>query len=83
MSKVFERRLRLARVVLSKLEPEPMRWTNLLKATLRDCGTPRTYEGVVKWLKNNGYIERPSRGLYKITQKGKDFLKSLPKNREN
>jgi len=25
-----------------------------------------------------GYIKRPERGLYKITQKGKKFLKVLP-----
>jgi len=77
MSKRFQNRIHLAKVILEQLKGADMRWTNLLKATLQECGTPRTFEGIIKWLKKQKYIDSPERGLYKITEQGKKFLSTL------
>lgn len=78
MSKILERRLHLGRIILEKLiEKKEMRWTSLMKATMKHCGTPHTYGTIMEWLLKNEYIERPKRGLYRITDKGKELLKSI------
>ena len=78
MSKTFERKMSLAKIVLSKLaDGKPQRWTKLLKMTLRDCGTPHTFESILAFLVEKGYIEKVARGVYRITAKGQDFLKAL------
>lgn len=74
---LIDRKMKLVRIVLSKLEKQPRRWTELLKLTLIDCGTPDTFKSIITFLLKHNYVERPERGLYQITQKGRDFLKTL------
>jgi len=78
MSKTFKRKMSLAKIVLSKLaDGKPKRWTALLKLTMRDCGTPHTFESILAFLVEEEYIKKVSRGVYCITAKGQDFLKVL------
>jgi len=77
MSKRLEEKLEVARIILRILSRESMRWTPLVKAVLEKSPTPAVFRKVVMWLLERGYIERPRRGLYRITEKGLQLLKAL------
>jgi len=47
-----------------------------MRKTLR-TSTPWVVQSTLYWLLREGYIERPDRGLYRITEKGKIFLDVL------
>jgi len=70
-------KLKVARVVLEKLREGPMRWTPLVKAVLQESPSPWKARSILNWLLRHGYIERPKRGLYRITDKGLQFLETL------
>ena len=74
---LLEEKLKLAKIVLSKLEDGPKRWTELLKLTLAECGTPHKFQSILDFLLEKGYVDRPERGLYRITDKGRQFLQAL------
>lgn len=76
---LLEEKLLLAKTVLSSLKKEggSMRWTPLLKNALRRDGTPHTFQSIMSFLMKKRYVERASRGVYRITAKGTSFLKSL------
>jgi len=73
----FDDRLRTARTILEVLARGPMRWTPLTKLVLRSS-TPWKAQATLEWLLREGYVERPSRGVYEITDKGLKFLEALP-----
>jgi len=74
----LKRKIELAKIVLSKLvDQNPQRWTALMKMTMRNCGTPNTFRSIMLFLRENGYIEKLGRGTYRITEKGRDFLKAI------
>ena len=77
MTERLDEKLKVARIVLEKLVDGDMRWTPLMKATLGDSGTPSTFRTIVDWLLVHRYVTRPSRGIYRITGKGRSFLKVL------
>jgi predicted transcriptional regulator len=70
-------RLGTARVVLEAVMREPMRWTPLTKLILQSS-TPWKAQATLEWLLKEGYLERPSRGIYRITEMGALLLKALP-----
>jgi len=70
-------KLRIAQIALDRLKLGPMRWTPLLKIVVKESPSPWKAQVIIKWLLENGYIERPERGVYSITEKGRAFLKSL------
>ena len=79
----LERRLNHARVVLSKLEQQPMRWTPLLKETIKVCGSPPRLYYILKYLEKEGFVKHitiQKKPHWAITEKGKKFLKILSKN---
>jgi predicted transcriptional regulator len=63
--KRLDEKLRIARIMLEKLSEGPIRWT------------PLKAQVIIKWLLSNGYISRPERGVYQITEKGYKFLKAI------
>jgi len=73
----FEERLRTAGTILKHLRRGPRRYTELLKLTLGDGATPGTFRSTVQWLLDQGYVERPQRGVYQITEKGRTLLSAL------
>jgi len=77
LAKRLNDKLRVARIVLEKLKNGPMRWTALTKAVLLESPTPWKVRSVLKWLLKHGYVDRPERGLYCITDKGLQFLETL------
>ncbi|MBN2335957.1 winged helix-turn-helix domain-containing protein [Candidatus Bathyarchaeota archaeon] len=58
------------------IEDHPARYTTLIVTAIRDS-TPWVAQSVIKWLLKERYIERPERGIYKITEKGRRLLRAL------
>lgn len=73
----LDEKLSAARTVLGMLRDGPMRWTPLTKAILRKSSTPWKSQSILDWLRARGYVDRPERGLYRITEKGLRFLDTL------
>jgi len=74
--KHFNQRLETAKQILQQLEKQPTQWTPLVKQTLQHS-TLWITQSTLSWLRQEGYITRPKRGLYKITEKGETFLKAI------
>jgi len=71
----LDEKLSMARIVLDRLKDGPMRWTPLTKTVVKKSPSPWEAHVIIKWLLENGYIERPERGLYAITEKGRALYK--------
>ncbi len=76
-----ERDLHLVRVVLAELvKAGSLRRRDLEKRTLIKCGTRATFDSILAFLKERGYIVKASArhtAPYQITEKGKKFLEAL------
>ena len=77
MTERLDEKLRVARSILLKLRDEPMRWTPLTTAVLQESPSPWKAQTIIGWLLKHGYVERPERGIYSITEKGLQFLETL------
>jgi len=76
----FERRIKLVKAILLRLEKKPLRWTPLLKATIQDCGSPPRLYYTLKFLEKNGFAEKvliKDKPHWSITEKGRQLLKVL------
>ena len=74
--KRFKARLATVKSILGCLSAEPCRWTPLMRRVLMGS-TPWVAQSTLDWLHKEGYVERPSRGLYRLTEKGKLLLDAL------
>jgi len=73
-------RLGLAKTVLKELSRQPLCRTELEKRTVRKFGTHATFEGIFRYLVQNGYMqksEQKHRAPYVITEKGLKLLEGL------
>jgi predicted transcriptional regulator len=73
-------RMQLAKTVLKELNRQPLCRTELEKRTVRKYGTHATFEGIFRYLIQNGYVvknEQKHRAAYVITEKGARFLEAL------
>jgi len=73
-------RLYLAKIVLNELRKCPLGRTELEKRTVRRFGTHGTFEGIFRFLFQNGYVQksgRKHRSPYVITEKGLKLLEGL------
>ena len=71
-------RLKVAKVVLRILSDKgPLRWSALEKAVTKESPTYARFQGALRWLLRQGYIEKTMRGLYAITEKGEYLLKVI------
>ena len=77
MTKRLNRQLKVAGIALELLSRGDMHWTPLTKAVLKESPTPWKVQSILRWLLDHKYIERPDRGLYRITEKGLKFLRTL------
>jgi len=73
----LNKQLKVASIVLELLSRGDMHWTPLTKAVLKESPTPWNAQSILRWLLNHEYVVRPERGLYRITKKGLEFLKTL------
>jgi DNA-binding HxlR family transcriptional regulator len=72
----FKDRLETIKLILSALEESPNRWTPLVRRMMASS-TPWVTQSCLRWLLAEGYVERPSRGLYRLTEKGRQLLAVL------
>ena len=80
MTKRFEERIRLAKIVLGELKRQPLRRSMLEKRTVMHCGTHASFEGIFRFLLDEGFVEKTSHehtAPYRITAKGLRFLEGL------
>lgn len=76
----FERRMKLVKLVLSRLDQQSFRWTPLLKALIRVCGSPPRLYYILKFLEQNGFVRHvmiDGKSHWAITDRGKELLKVL------
>ncbi|MEM3731718.1 MAG: hypothetical protein QW667_07310 [Candidatus Bathyarchaeia archaeon] len=74
------KRLKLAKIVLSELNRQPLCRTELEKRTIKKFGTHAAFEGIFRFLIQNGYVQKSSpehRAPYMLTEKGLKFLEGL------
>ena len=77
MTERLDEKLRAAKIVLEKLKYGPVRWTPLVKTVVRESPSPWKAQKILEWLLKHDYIERPERGTYNITEKGRNLLNSI------
>ena len=73
-------RLRLAKTVLNELSRQPLSRTELEKRTVKKLGTHATFEGIFRYLVQNGYAQKSEqrhRAPYVLTEKGLKLLEGL------
>jgi len=73
-------RLHLAKTVLKELNRQQLCRTELEKRTVRKFGTHATFEGIFRYLVQNGYVvksEQKHRAPYALTERGAKFLEAL------
>ena len=73
--------LRTAVVLLGALRRGGMRWTPLVRVGYR-ASTPWRVHSMIYWLVGLGYVDRPRRGVYEVTEKGRALLEALPRPRK-
>ena len=73
----FDLNLKCAKIILRRLAHDEERWTPLMKAVLKDSPTPWRAQSILTWLLSHGYVERPHRGVYSITNKGRKLLETM------
>lgn len=76
----LEERLKYAKVILCAVSREPLGRTALCKRFVVASGSPASFDGLMRFLVRNGYIEKASsahRAPYRVTDRGKRFLEGL------
>jgi len=73
MADRFDERLATIRLILAALERSPSQWTPLVRKVMVSS-TPWLTQTCLEWLLSNGYLERPRRGQYGLTDKGLELL---------
>ena len=72
--------MELAKLILRKLEQQPLRWTTLLKATIQISGSPPRLYYILKYLEENSFVQHVTinkKPHWTVTEKGKELLKAL------
>jgi predicted transcriptional regulator len=77
LSKTADKTHRVAEIILEQLVEKSGRWTELEKLTTKSSPTYGRFQTTLKWLQQNGYINKAGRGVYEITEKGKQYLKIM------
>lgn len=73
-------RMDLAKTVLRELSKEHLCRTELENRTVRKKGTHATFEGIFRYLVQNGYIQKSDskhRASYIVTEKGAKLLEAI------
>jgi DNA-binding HxlR family transcriptional regulator len=70
----------LDKAILNTLRNGDMRWTALEKKVLTTChslATRTRFDNRLRYLLNKEYVERVSRGVYRITEKGTKYMEVI------
>jgi len=77
MSRRREEQDMMDKVILAALKSGDVRWTVLEKKVLTTChslATRTRFDNRLRYLLKKEYIERVSRGIYRITEKGTKYM---------
>lgn len=75
--RIVDRRMYVSKIILTKLSKGSFRWRDLVKIVLAESPSYSSFDSTLRWLIRQGYITRRTRGIYEITDKGRDFLKII------
>jgi len=70
----------MRKIILSIVKKGHCHWTDLKKRVLSSrypFATSNTFNKQHQYLLNKGFIERVSRGIYRVTEKGEKYLEIL------
>jgi predicted transcriptional regulator len=80
MSRRREEQDMMAKVILAALRRGHVRWTVLEKKVLTTChslATRTRFDNRLRYLLKKEYVERVSRGIYRITEKGEKYMQVI------
>ena len=80
MSRRREEQDMMDKVILATLKNGHIRWTVLEKKVLTTChslATRTRFDNRLRYLLKKEYIERVSRGIYRITEKGTKYMQVI------
>ena len=80
MSRRREEQDMMDKVILAALKNGHIRWTVLEKKVLTTChslATRTRFDNHLRYLLKKEYIERVSRGIYRITEKGEKYMQVI------
>jgi len=70
----------MRKAILEIVQKGHVHWTDLKKRVLGSChpfATDATFASQMQYLLSTGLIERKTRGTYRITDKGEQYLKIM------
>jgi DNA-binding PadR family transcriptional regulator len=70
----------MRKIILSMVKKGHVHWSDLQKSVLASChsfATSSTFERQLLYLLNKGFVEKISRGIYRMTEKGEKYLEIL------
>ena len=73
-------RMNLAKTVLKELSRQPLCRTELEQRTVRRMGTHATFDGILRYLIQGGYVQKTEpkhRANYMVTEKGAKLLEAI------
>jgi len=68
------------KIILKTLKKGRVRWTDLEKKVLATChpsATRTRFDNRLRYLLKKGYIERVSRGIYRVTENGEKYMEII------
>lgn len=80
MSRRREEQDLLDKVILGALRKGDVRWTALEKKVLTAChslATRTRFDNRLRYLLQKEYVERVSRGVYRVTEKGTKYMEVI------
>ena len=78
MRQTLDETLKSVSMILSLLTSESRRWKSLYMEAMAVGVSPSAFRNVLRWLLRHRYVERPRRGLYRATERGRRLLEALP-----
>jgi len=72
-----EKRLENIKIALGLVEGAPLHFTKLTNELSKITGSGYRSENIVRLILKLGYLERPERGVYRITERGIKMLNGL------
>jgi predicted transcriptional regulator len=70
----------MRKIILELVMKGHVHWTDLKKRSLGTChpfATDTTFANQIRYLLDRGFIERSGRGIYAVTEKGKQYLRIM------
>ena len=80
MSRRREEQDLMDKIILKTLKKGLVRWTDLEKKVLATChpsATRTRFDNRLRYLLKKDYIERVSRGIYRITENGEKYMEII------